>query len=64
MEEESFTIPKIKVVLNSEVEIQVVESDVEVNERHTVLAEEIVNIEKDSDDDEIVLDSEINDSRE
>ena len=54
----------MRVVLDSKVEIQVVEGDVKVNERYAILAKETVNIEKDSDDDEIVLDSEANDSRE
>ena len=64
IEEGSFMIPKTRAVLYSEVEIQVVESNAEVDEGHAALAKEIVNIEEDSNNNEIVLDSKVNDSRE
>ena len=54
MKEETFVIPKTRAVLDA----QVVESNAEVNGRYTALAEETDSIEEDSDDNEIVLDSE------
>ena len=60
MEEGTFAIPKIRVVTDT----QVAEGNTKVNERYTILAEEIVSIEENSDYDEITLDSDTNDSRE
>ena len=54
IEEGTFAIPKTKAVLHA----QVVEGNAQVNEGYATLDEETVNIEEDSNDDKIVLDSE------
>ena len=59
MKEGLFLIPKTRVILDGESEVQVIESDVKINEVDTALAKERVNIEENDDNDKILFDSEV-----